>query len=191
MNSNEVEYGGFFYAINPEHKTAVLSRTNSSNPLFRQEQTLIDLEIPSFMYYNDEKYTVTGIGDSAFRECHAFESVDIPTSVFFMLRDAFFYCKSLKKVIIRGDNIEIPPIKGVFNRTNLSEIHWYGDIRKLHIFLDRMVSNESVYHPDYDAITIHIRKDSNVTDVTQRLEKYRFRNYENGVEAKFKIVKDL
>ena len=186
----EVDYGGLFYTINPEDKTAVLSRANSSNPLFRQEQTLIDIEIPSFMYYNDEKYTITGIGDRAFSECHAFESVDIPTSVVFMLRDAFFYCKSLKKVIIRGD-VEIPPFKGVFNHTNLSEIHWYGDILKLHTFLSNMVSNESAYHPDYDAITIHIRKDSDATEVSQWLEKYCFRNYENGVEVKFKIVKDI
>ena len=190
MNTNEVNYDGFFYTINPENKTAVLSRANSSNPLFRQEQALIDIEIPSFMYYNDEKYTVTCIVDSAFKECHAIESVDIPASVFFMDRAAFFNCKSLKKVIIRG-NTEIPMFKGVFTSTNLSEIHWYGDILKLHTFLSHMVSNESAYHPDYDAITIHIRKDSDATEVSQWLEKYRFRNDENGVEAKFKIVKDL
>ena len=190
MKTNEVDYGGFFYRITPEDKTAVLSRSNSSNPRFRQEQVLLDLEIPSFMYHNDEKYIVTGIDDRAFMECHALKSVDIPSSIGFVLRDAFFYCKSLKKVIIRGD-VEIPLFKGVFNHTNLCDIHWYGDILKLHTFLSHMVSNESAYHPDYGAITIHIRKDSNVTDVTQWLEKYRFRNYENGIEAKFKIVKDL
>ena len=187
---NEVDYGGLFYTINPEDKTAVLSRANSSNPLLRQEQALIDIEIPSYMYHNDEKYTVTCIGDRAFMECHALKSVDIPTSVMSMLRDAFFYCKSLKKVIIRGD-IEIPLFKGVFNHTNLSDIHWYGDILKLHTFLSHMVSNESTYHPDYDAITIHIRKNSDAIEVTQWLERYRFRNDKNGVEAKFKIVKDL
>ena len=190
MNANEVEYDGLFYRINPEEKTAVLSKSNSGNPLFCQEQMLLDFKIPSVMYYNNEEYTVIGIGDRAFMECHAFASVDIPTSVSFMHRDAFFYCKSLKKVIIRGD-VEIPLFKGVFNRTNLSDIHWYGDILKLHTFLSHMVSNESTYHPDYDVITIHIRKDSDATEVTQWLEKYRFRNDENGVEAKFKIVKDL
>jgi hypothetical protein len=190
MKANEVEYDGLFYRINPDDKTAVLSKSNSSNPLFRQEQMLLDFKIPSVMYCNNEEYTVIGIGDRAFMECHAFESVDLPTSIDFMDRDAFFYCKSLKKVIIRGD-VEIPLFKGVFNHTNLSEIHWYGDILKLHTFLSHMVSNESAYHPDYDAITIHIRKDSDATEVSQWLEKYRFRNDENGVEAKFKIVKDL
>ena len=191
MNTNEVEFGGFFYRINPEDKTAILSSSNSSNPLFCQEKVLLDLEIPSFMYYNDEKYTVTGIGDRAFMECHAFESVDIPTSVVFMLRDAFFNCKSIKKVIIRG-NLEIPLFKGVFNRTNLSDILWYGDNEKLHLFLERMVSNESSYHPDYDAMTIHVRKDSDIAD---REELWSFEepfvNYENGLEVTFKIVKDL
>ena len=191
MNTNEVNYDGFFYEINPEDKTAVLSRTNSSNPQFRQDQVLLDLEIPSFMYYNDEKYMVTGIDDRAFMECHAFKSVDIPASVVFMLRDAFFNCKSLKKVIIRG-NTEIPLFKGVFNRTNLSDILWYGDNKKLHLFLERMVSNESSYHPDYDAMTIHVRKDSDIADREElwSLEEL-FINFENGLEVKFKIVKDL
>ncbi len=187
MNANEVDYGGFFYIINPEDKTAVLSRSNSNNPLFRQEQVQIDFKIPSVMYYNDEKYTVIGIADRAFMECHAFRSVDIPASVVFMHRDAFFYCKSLGKVIIRG-NITIPHFKGVFNRTNLNDIHWYGDIEELNFFLGAMVSNESAYHPDYDAITVHISKDS---DADTDGYEWNFRNYENHLEVKFKIVKDL
>ena len=190
MNTCEVNYNGFFYTINPEDKTAVLSRTNSSNPQFRQDQVLLDLEIPSFMYYNDEKYAVTGIADSAFRECHAFESVAIPTSVSFMERDAFFHCKSLKKVIIRG-NVGIPYFKGVFNHTNLSDIHWYGDIFELNCFLSAMVSNESSYHPDYDAITIHVSKDSSDADVTKWVINWRFTNEEDDLDVKFKIVKDL
>ena len=193
MNANEVDYGGFFYIINPEDKTAVLSRSNSNNPLFRQEQVQIDFKIPSVMYYNDEKYMVIGIADRAFMECHAFMSVDIPASVVFMHRDAFFYCKSLKKVIIRG-NTEIPPFKGVFNRTNLSDIYWYGDNTKLLWFLEHMVSNESSYHPDYDAMTIHVRKDIDEIDPEGEdfwsLEE-PFRNSENGLEVTFKIVKDL
>ena len=189
MNMNEVDYKGFFYRIDPEDKTAILSRSNSSNPLFCQEQVLLDLVIPSSMYYNDEKYTVTGIDDSAFRECRAIESVDIPSSVFFIHRSAFLHCRSLKKVIIRGE-VDIPLFKGVFNRTNLSDILWYGDNKKLYWFLERMVSNESSYHPDYDAMTIHIRKDSNIADRFWSLEK-PFENFENGLKVKFKIVKDL
>jgi hypothetical protein len=139
------------------------------------------------MYYNNEEYTVIGIGDSAFMECHAFASVDIPTSVSFMHRAAFFYCKSLKKVIIRGD-VTIPLFKGVFNRTNLSDIYWYGDIKKLNCFLKAMVSNESSFHPDYNAITIHVCKDS-LADTDGY--KWRFRNEENHLDVKFKIIKDL
>ena len=182
---NEVEYNGFYYRINPEKKTAVLSRSNSSNPRFCQEQVLLDLVIPSSMYYNDEKYTVTGIDDSAFRECRAIESVDIPSSVFFIHRSAFLHCRSLKKVIIRGE-VEIPLFKGVFNGTNLSEIYWYGDVDGLDCFLMRMVSDESSYHLDYDAITIHISKDAD-TDMCD----WCFTNYEKHLEVEFNVVKDL
>ena len=76
----------------------------------------------------------------------------------------------------------------MFNRTNLSDIYWYGDIEELNFFLDAMVSNESAYHPDYDSITIHISKDS---DADIDGYEWCFRNYENHLEVKFKIVKDL
>ena len=97
MKANEVEYDGLFYRINPDDKTAVLSKSNSSNPLFRQEQMLLDFKIPSVMYCNNEEYTVIGIGDRAFMECHAFESVDLPTSIDFMALDAFFIVSRLKR----------------------------------------------------------------------------------------------
>lgn len=190
MNTNEVEYDGLFCKIDSEAKTATLSRSNGSNPVFRQAQVLFDFKIPSVMYYNDEQYTITGIADRAFMECHAFESVDIPASIDFMDRDAFFYCKSLKKVIIRG-NVGIPYFKGVFNHTNLSDIHWYGDIFELNCFLSAMVSNESSYHPDYDAITIHVSKDSSDADVTKWVINWRFTNEEDDLDVKFKIIKDL
>ena len=83
------------------------------------------------------------------------------------------------------------PFKGVFNRTNLNDVYWYGDIMKLHCFLTNMVSNESSYHPDYDAITIHIMKDSDASGVTKWLENWPFRNHETELEVKFQIVKDL
>ena len=70
MNTNEVEYDGLFYKIDSEAKTATLSRSNGSNPVFRQAQVLFDFKIPSVMYYNDEQYTITGIADRAFMECH-------------------------------------------------------------------------------------------------------------------------
>jgi hypothetical protein len=72
--------------------------------------------------------------------------------------------------------------------TNLSDIYWYGGIKKLHTFLGHMVSNEDPeFHPNYDDITIHIKKDSDAAELEQR----PFRNYEKHLEVRFKIVKDL
>jgi hypothetical protein len=56
-----------------------------------------------------------------------------------------------------------------------------------------MVSNESSYHPDYDAMTIHVRKDIEAAADGKYfwlLEK-PFRNFEKHLEVTFKIVKDL
>ena len=54
-----------------------------------------------------------------------------------------------------------------------------------------MVSNESSYHPDYDAITIHVSKDSSDADVTKWVINWRFTNEEDDLDVKFKIIKDL
>ena len=73
------------------------------------------------------------IGDSAFAYCESLKVIAIPNSVKYIGDWAFSCCKSLKKVIIRGD-VTIPLFKGVFNRTNLSDIYWYGDIKNLTVF---------------------------------------------------------
>ena len=58
-----------------------------------------------------------------------------------------------------------------------------------------MVSNESSFHPDYDAMTIHVRKDIEEIDPEGKSFKLLlegpFRNHEKHLEVTFKIVKDL
>ena len=71
MNTNEVEYDGLFYKIDSEAKTATLSRSNGSNPVFRQAQVLFDFKIPSVMYYNDEPYAILNLKDT--RDCQIFD----------------------------------------------------------------------------------------------------------------------
>lgn len=85
MNTNEVEYDGLFYKIDSEAKTATLSRSNGSNPVFRQAQVLFDFKIPSVMYYNDEQYTIT---------CHCRKCISL-------IINAIYFVISLYKILRR------------------------------------------------------------------------------------------
>ena len=57
-----------------------------------------DIEIPSIVKYNNKIYTVTSIGDSAFRGCKSLTSIVIPDGVTSIGEEAFEYCESLTSI---------------------------------------------------------------------------------------------
>ena len=59
-----------------------------------------DIVIPSNVTYNGTTYKVTGIGNSAFRDCPSLKSVEIPNTVTAIGGWAFYECTSLKSVNI-------------------------------------------------------------------------------------------
>ena len=63
-----------------------------------------DVSIPNVVTYNGTTYTVTSIGDNAFKECGYLTSVTIPNSVTSIGRMAFAYCWSLESVTL-SENI--------------------------------------------------------------------------------------
>ena len=69
-------------------------------------------------------YTVTSIGDYAFANCSSLASVDIPSSVTNIERDAFYGCTGLKKLVC---NATTPPVcqRGVFIGVDKNECTLY------------------------------------------------------------------
>ena len=59
-----------------------------------------DVVIPSSLEYNGTTYSVTSIGNGAFRECSGLTSVSIPNSVTSIGNSAFYYCIGLTSVNI-------------------------------------------------------------------------------------------
>ena len=59
-----------------------------------------DVVIPSSVEHNNVTYSVTSIGNSAFRECSGLTSVTIPNSVTFIGNSAFRECSGLTSVTI-------------------------------------------------------------------------------------------
>ena len=59
-----------------------------------------DVVIPSSLEYNGTTYSVTSIGNGAFRECSGLTSVSIPNSVTSIGYSAFYGCSGLTSVTI-------------------------------------------------------------------------------------------
>ncbi len=62
--------------------------------------TITRASIPSSVRYGGVTYSVTSIGDSAFRDCASLESVTIPDSVTSIGNNAFYYCGDLTSITI-------------------------------------------------------------------------------------------
>ena len=85
----DVEVDGIYYDISGTTAT-VTSDNNSSG----------DIVIPESITYNNSKYSVTSIGDWAFKECSGLTSVTIPNSVTSIGEAAFNGCSGLTSITI-------------------------------------------------------------------------------------------
>ncbi len=86
------------YELNTKNKTAKV-RDYINNP--------VDVIIPEYIEYENEKYKVTSIGDGTFYKCHNLTSINIPNSVTSIGDGAFSYCDSLTSISIPNSVTEI------------------------------------------------------------------------------------
>ena len=63
-----------------------------------------DIVIPSSVIYDTQNYSVTSIGEEAFRNCQGLISIEIPNSVTSIGDQAFFGCSSLTSITIESGN---------------------------------------------------------------------------------------
>lgn len=162
---------------------------------------LVDLVIPPKIKYKGREYVVSGIRDSAFKECNALHSVDIPESVWFIERDAFTNCESLKQVIIRK-SVGIRSDKGSFINSPVERLDWYGGMDALGLFLQRTISvyedyisiegmiHVGVKKKDLSRLEIHVKKDADLTN-SRYLETANERLSYDYNGKTWNIVKDL
>ena len=91
-SADAVEIDGIYYNLIVKTKQAEVT----SNPNKYQGE----VAIPESVTYEGEKYSVTGIGGSAFYGCSSLTSVNTPNSVTSIGEYAFYYCSSLTSVSI-------------------------------------------------------------------------------------------
>ena len=87
----DVEVDGIYYYVDSHKNATVTSGDNKYSG---------DIAIPESITYNNSKYSVTSIGDWAFKECSGLTSVTIPNSVTSIGDRAFSGCSGLTSVTI-------------------------------------------------------------------------------------------
>ena len=88
-----VEIDGIYYELVSKIKEATVKQKPSGNYSG-------NVVIPDSVIYNGAKYSVTGIGNVAFRDCSGLTSVTIPNSVTSIGSWAFWGCSGLTSVTL-------------------------------------------------------------------------------------------
>ena len=102
--AHDFEVDGIYYNItDATNKTVAVTYRGDSYYDYSNEYTA-DVVIPESVTYNGTTYSVTSIGDYAFRNCTGLTSIVIPNSVTSIGEWAFRGCSSLTKVEFNAEN---------------------------------------------------------------------------------------
>ena len=101
VSAHDFVVDGIYYNITSSTAplTVAVSYQGSSYSSYSNEYTG-SVSIPSSVTYNDNTYSVTSIGNSAFRGCSSLTSVSIPNGLTSIGSSAFYGCTGLLSVII-------------------------------------------------------------------------------------------
>lgn len=84
-NAYDIEVNGIYYNIVSKAKTAEVT--------FGDNKYQGEITIPSEFEYEGTTYTVTGIGDYAFKDCQNMTKIELPSSITILGDEAFYGCR--------------------------------------------------------------------------------------------------
>ena len=99
-SAHDFEVGGIYYNItsSTDFTVAVTYRGSSSGSYSNEYSGAVT--IPEGVTYNNNTYSVTSIGSSAFRVCRSLTTITIPEGVTSIGKEAFYDCSSLTDINI-------------------------------------------------------------------------------------------
>ena len=116
----DINTGGFWYNLNHSAKTATITFKGDTYSAYTNEYSG-SVHTYEVLQYNNEVYTITGIGDWAFADCTAITGVYIASYITKIGERAFYNCRDLASVTIPA-NVMIIGDKAFCACKNLSSI---------------------------------------------------------------------
>ena len=131
--ANSVKIDGLYYYLDSENKTATVTYQESMSD--KNYSGLTTATIPASVYYQGKTYTVTGVGDDAFRNCASLKDVTISTSVKVLEYGAFWSCKSVESITCysqRPPTVKNDALRGLSYNTIIYVPEEYLETYKMH-----------------------------------------------------------
>ena len=112
-----------------------------------------DIFIPATVTYNGQEYSVTEIGDDAFKLCRNLTSVSMPYTIERLGNKAFFQCTGI--ITIRCDAIEPPAIygKSTFHNMDANKVTMIVPGQSIAKYAAADYWKDFIYNPANDSIS--------------------------------------
>ena len=106
VSAHDFEVDGIYYNImSEEDKTVEVTYQGGAYTYYEEYSGAVN--IPDTVTYDDQEYSVTSIGNHAFRDCYNLTSVGIPNGVIRIGDNAFYDCYNLTSVGIPNGVVSI------------------------------------------------------------------------------------
>ena len=102
VNAEDCYTGGFCYNLNRSSMTATVTYRGDTYSSYTDEYSGA-VRVYKTVYYRDEYYTITAIGDWAFAGCTGITSVSLSSTIEKIGEEAFYNCKELPSIVIPGN----------------------------------------------------------------------------------------
>ena len=143
-NAYDVEIDGIYYNLNPETNEAEVTYNSTS---YNSYSGIVNIPLSIMSESEGKEYSVTSIGQSAFRYCSDLTSVTIPNSVTSIGDDAF-YDNQLKSITIPN------------SVTYIGSNAFLGSIQKIYVKATNV--SLGVYRPFSESTAIYIDPGTNI-----------------------------